>query len=149
MTHQFKSSTRRSGVQLSADHLDKFWSYESGIASIDDTKLYAYLHKKGYRYFPSDSNQSYIIIVTNNKLDVLFQKVWRLSSSLVDKDFISVTKEERDSVKNALHGIRKSLKKNRLVQLTPEDLEGYENSGTIRFLLNLKNESQPGEGGKL
>jgi hypothetical protein len=123
---------------------EKFWTYESGDATIDMEKLYDYLFEKGYRYFLIMSkNLNYVVIVTNNKVNVLLQnKLWKICCQIIDKDFLSVAEEERTKVKAALNVNKKSIKKKRLVQLRPEDLESIRESGAKQFLINLNNNTK-------
>ncbi|HEY5124455.1 MAG TPA: hypothetical protein VIK14_12035, partial [Ignavibacteria bacterium] len=105
---------------------EKFWTYESMNATIDMEELYYYLFDKGYRYFllMCKKNKYVVIIITNNTVQVfLGNKLWKMCCQIIDEDFLSVAEEERTKVKAALKESKKSLKKKRLVQLKPEDLE--------------------------
>jgi len=128
---------------------EKFWTYESGNATIDVEELYCYLLEKGYRYFLiMRKNFKYVVTVTNNKVNVLLQnKLWKICCQIIDTDFLSVEGDERTKVKAALNEIEKSLKKKRLVQLKPEDLESIEDSVSKTFLKNLNNKYNKEEGG--
>lgn len=129
---------------------DKFWTYESDKVTINEKKLYDYLFKNGYRYFLVEGrNLKYFVIVTNKKVEVLLHdKLWKLISQLIDKDFLLVTNEERTRVKAALYDVRKSLKKKRLVQFIPDDLESFEETTSKLFLMRLVKNSKLSKEGK-
>jgi hypothetical protein len=127
---------------------DIFWTYNSDNATIDEEKLYDYLFEKGYRYFlVAGKNIKYLVIITNNKLDVmLLDKLWKLICKLIDRDFLSVAEEERTKVKDALYDIRKSLKKKRLIQFIPEYLGSFEETPSKLLLMKLIKGSNTEEG---
>ena len=128
---------------------EKFWTYEAGNASIDVEELYYYLFDKGYRYFLSlGKNFKWFVRVTNDQVSVLtHSKLWKLCCQIIDKDFLSVSEEERTKVKAALKESKKSLKKKHLVQLKPQDLMSIEESESKTFLINLNNKYNGQEGG--
>jgi len=122
---------------------EKYWSYDSVKAEITVEKLYDYLFKKGYRYFHDVSdNYNYIVIVKNNTVDALFLKVWKLCCNLLDKDFSTVSEDEKSKVKDALKELRKTLKKRQLIQLMPEELKSFKDTGGKLFLKVLSIKSK-------
>jgi hypothetical protein len=123
---------------------EKFWTYESGSATIDLEELYDYLYKKDYRYYLIMSKKlKYVVTVTNNKVNVLRQnKLCKICCQIIDEDFLSVAEEERTKVKAALIECEKSLKKKRLVQLKPKDLETIEESFSKTVLINMNNKEE-------
>jgi hypothetical protein len=129
---------------------EKFWTYESGNATLDVEELYDYLFKKGYRYFLLMSkNLKFVVTVTNNQVKVFLQsKLWKMCCQIIDKDFLSIAEDERTKVKAALNESKKALKMKRLVQLKPENLESIEESVSKTFLINLNNKYNKEEGGK-
>lgn len=93
--------------------MNKFWKYESGEAIIDEQCLYDSLFLEGYRYFkPPNDNHKFIVIFNDNKVNVNFlMELWRVCCWLIDKEFTSLSEEERTHVKKALKEIKKKLKK--------------------------------------
>ena len=143
--HQIKPEESAQPLNKSQE---KFWTYESGKATIHEEKLYDYLYQLGYRYYKAEGdNIKFIVKVLNTKLEVYpLQKVWNLCSLIIDNEFKSVADDERTKAKEAIKEIRKSLKKGKLVRFTDEDLANCENSGSKTFLLrqNVKYKNQEG-----
>jgi hypothetical protein len=116
----------------------KFWDYSSDKVTIDEAKLYDYLHKKGYRYYETSvKDQKYIVLVTDNSISALLWNVYKISSSLVDKDFSSLSEDERIRVKEVLKEVKDTLKKRRLAHISFKDLDSIKDSASKQFLMKL------------
>jgi hypothetical protein len=128
---------------------EKFWDYSSGKrATIDEGKLYAYLNQKGFRYYqPPAQDHKYIVQVSNNTISVLLWNVFNISCSLIDKDFSSLSDDERNNVKEALTEIKDTLKKRKLSYFKTEDLNGFQASPSKQLLLTLSKRHSKDNGG--
>jgi hypothetical protein len=142
------SESNESVNPVPVDTQEKFWTLESGKVAIDENNLYNFLNKKGFRYFvPVGVDSKYIVQVYSNNVVVFFCKLCELCCSLIDKEFTGISEDEKKKVKDALKGSEEMLKKRNLVQLTNEELESYENTGSMRFLKNQSKKFKSTEGG--
>jgi hypothetical protein len=126
----------------------KFWDCSSsGRATINEFRLYQYLHQKGYRYFQTSAKDPiFILLVRENTVSVLIYKLYRLCCTLVDQDFGSLSEDERYRVKEALTEVKNSLKKKNLSFFKSEDLDVIIDSPSKQFLMrqNMKHLGEKG-----
>lgn len=131
-----KPAIRKATAKVTIIAKDKFWTYDSGTCKLDEGKLYNFLFMKGYKYFVQPGEKfKFIFKVVNNKADdFYFDKLWRLCKDLIDKEFSSITDEERIKVKEVLKERKQSLKGKKLVQLMNEEIEALEENESKRSL---------------